>query len=69
MLFTPIVMVCLVSDPTLCGPVMGYTEFTEADCMDSLAQAVVVIETIPDRYIAGLACVETHLLEESASTQ
>jgi hypothetical protein len=69
MLFTPIVMVCLVSDPTLCGPVMGGTEFTETDCMDSLAQAVVVMETIPDRYIAGLACVETHLLEESASNQ
>jgi hypothetical protein len=69
MLFTPVILVCFISTPTMCKPVMGYTEPTEAECMESLAQGVSIVGRLPDQYVAGLACIETHLLDESVSTK
>jgi hypothetical protein len=69
MLFTPIVLSCLIADPTQCRPVMGPTEPTEVACMDSLSSALAYVATRSDIYVAGLACVETHLQDEQASRQ
>jgi hypothetical protein len=69
MLFTPIVLSCLIAEPTQCRPVMGPTELTEVACMDSLSSALAYAATRTDIYIAGLACVETHLIDEQANSQ
>jgi hypothetical protein len=63
MLFTPIVLTCLIAEPTQCRPVMGPTEPTEVACMDSLSSALSYLATRTDIYPAGLVCVETHLLD------
>lgn len=67
MLFMPVVITCLVAAPTQCRPVMGYAEPTEVACMDSLSTALSYLATRTDIYAAGLACIETHTLDESAS--
>jgi len=69
MLFTPIVLSCLVTSPTECRPIMGPTEPTEVACMDSLSTALSYAATRNDIYIAGLACIETHLADQSVSGQ
>ena len=69
MLFTPIVLSCLVASPTECRPVMGPTEPTEVACMDSLSTALSYVATRNDIYVAGLACIETHLAGQSVSGQ
>jgi hypothetical protein len=66
MVFIPVVVSCLVLEPSVCRPVMGYAEVTEAECMDSLSEAVAYTATRPDLYIAGLACVESYILDEPA---
>ena len=69
MLFTPIVLTCLIAAPTQCRPVMGPSELTEIACMDSLSSALSYLATRTDIYPAGLVCVETHLMNEEASMQ
>lgn len=69
MLFTPIVLSCLVANPTECRPVMGPTEPTEVACMDSLSTALAYVATRTDIYVAGLACIETHLADQVVSGQ
>lgn len=64
MLFIPVVITCLISEPTHCRPVMGYAEPTEVACMDSLSSALVYLTTRDDIYPAGLACIETYPLDE-----
>lgn len=70
MLFTPIIIACLVADPLQCTPYMGFTEETEAACMESLNAGLdFVANNRPNLYVAGLACIETHTLDESANNQ
>ena len=69
MLFMPVVITCLVAEPAQCRPVMGYAEQTEVACMDSLSTALSYLATRTDIYAAGLACVQTHMLDESVSNQ
>ena len=69
MLFTPIVLTCLIANPTQCRPVMGPAEPTEVACMDSLSTALSYLATRTDIYPAGLVCIETHLMDEEASNQ
>jgi hypothetical protein len=64
--FIPIVLTCLVAEPSACLPIMGYAEATEAECMDSLSEAIAYSIARPDLYIAGLACVESHILDDPA---
>lgn len=69
-LFTPIILTCLIASPTQCRPVMGPTEPSEIACMSSLTAGLEFMATNrPDLYVAGLACVETHLMDEQASGQ
>ena len=69
MLFTPIVLTCLIANPTQCRPVMGPAEPTEIACMDSLSTALSYLATRTDIYPAGLVCIETYLMDEEASNQ
>jgi hypothetical protein len=69
MIFTPIVLTCLIAAPTQCRPIMGPAEPTEVACMDSLSTALSYVATRTDIYVAGLTCIQTHLLGESASTK
>lgn len=69
MIFTPIVLTCLIAAPTQCRPVMGPTELTEIACMDSLSSALAYVATRTDIYTAGLVCIETHLMDEQANSQ
>lgn len=69
MVFVPLVISCLVADPDMCRPIMGYAELTEADCMYSLTLAVDALALRPDIYVGGLTCIETYLLDEEASNQ
>jgi hypothetical protein len=48
---------------------MGYVVETEAECMDSLTEAVYQFGENPDVYIAGLTCVEAFLLDEQVNNQ
>ena len=69
MMFTPIAIVCLLSSPTECSTLTAPPVETELACMDHQRRGVVELLAIPQIYVAGLACVETHLLDEAASTQ
>lgn len=69
MLFTPIVLTCLIAAPTQCRPIMGPTELTEIACMDSLSSALAYVATRTDIYAAGLVCIETHIMDEQANGQ
>ena len=69
LLFTPVVLTCLIANPTQCRPVMGPAEPTEVACMDSLSSALAYVATRTDIYPAGVVCVETHLMDEQASSQ
>ena len=69
-MFTPIILTCLIASPTQCRPVMGPAEPTEIACMNSLTTGLEFMATNrPDLYVAGLVCVETHLMDEAASNQ
>ena len=49
---------------------MGIGETTEVACMNSLTVGLEFIAANrPDLYVAGLACVETHLLDQEVSGQ
>ena len=67
MLFIPIVVTCLVDNPTQCRPIMGPAEMTEVACMDSLSSALGYLSTRDDLYAAGLVCVESYMTDERAS--
>lgn len=69
MYFIPVVISCLVADPDMCMPIMGYAELTEEDCMYSLTLAVDALALRPETYIGGLACIETYILDEEAFNQ
>lgn len=69
MLFTPIVLTCFISSPTECRPVMGPVEPTEIACMDSLATALSYLDSRTDLYAAGLACIQTHLMDREVRNQ
>lgn len=70
MLFTPIIIGCLIANPTQCAAFMGSAELTESACMMSLTTGLDYMNVNrPDIYAAGLVCVETHLQNEEASTQ
>jgi hypothetical protein len=69
MVFAPVALICLMAEPTQCRAVVGNVEPTELSCMESLSSAVYFAESRPDIYVAGLACVETEFLDESASLE
>ena len=70
MLFTPIILGCLVANPVQCSAFMGIGETTEVACMNSLTVGLeFMAANRPDLYVAGLACVETHLAGQSVSGQ
>ena len=70
MLFTPIILSCLVANPTQCRPILGVSETTEAACMVSLAAGIdYMTDNRPDLYAAGLVCLETHFLDQEALGQ
>jgi hypothetical protein len=66
LLFTPLILTCLVEEPTQCRPIMGPAETTEVACMTSLSGAMTYVSTLPDVYAAGLACLETYILDDPA---
>jgi len=66
-LFTPIILGCLVANPIQCAAFMGVGEPTEFACMNSLTVGLdFMAANRPDLYVAGLVCVETHLMDEQA---
>lgn len=70
MLFTPIILGCLVANPMQCSAFMGIGETTEVACMNSLTVGLEFMATNrPDLYVAGLVCIETHLLDQEVSGQ
>lgn len=70
MLFLPVIIACLVENPTQCNAFMGTVETTKSDCISSLTIGLEFIDTNrPDIYAAGLACVEVHLNNKKASKQ
>ena len=53
-----------------CSAFMGIGETTEVACMNSLTVGLeFMAANRPDLYVAGLACVETHLLDQEVSGQ
>jgi len=68
-MFTPIAIVCLVSSPTECSTLTAPPVKTELACMEHQTRGLVELLAIPQIYVAGMACVETHLLDEAASMQ
>ena len=68
-MFTPIAIVCLLSNPTECTTLTGPRYETEQECMNGLAMAANDLGRMSSVYVAGLTCLEVNLLDQSANRQ
>ena len=64
--FVPVIMLCLLDNPTSCNIVNGGAFESEEACMaDLLIGGLPWAETAhPEAYVAGITCLETQFLGE-----
>ena len=68
-MFLPVVIACLIPNPTECTTLTGPRYETEQECINSLMGAVGDINNMSSVYVSGLVCLEVSLIDQEASGQ
>lgn len=70
-MFIPIVVMCLVAEPSQCQVFSGYIVETEEQCMvDLYTQGLPALTSqLQEAYIAGVACLPLDILDQAAEAQ